>query len=135
MVAYSFQPEFVDPILSGRKCQTIRAVARRRHAVQGDSLQLYTGMRTKKCRLIGTAFCASVKPITLYLPDPRRASFDAVKIADMPLRSSWSKLDRFAKKDGFRDWRELRSFWREHHDNCERFDGLLITWRAFKAMR
>ena len=53
MVAYSLKPRFIPPILSGAKRQTIRAISRRRHAIPGETLQLYTGMRTKQCRLIG----------------------------------------------------------------------------------
>ena len=47
MVAFSFKAQFADLVASGKKTQTIRQTAR---AKPGDRLQLYTGMRTKKCR-------------------------------------------------------------------------------------
>ena len=62
MVAYNFQPEFVAPIQSGVKTQTIRRSAR---CKTGDELQLFTGQRTKACRQIGTATCAICEPITI----------------------------------------------------------------------
>lgn len=83
MVAYSFRPQFVGPITVGLglsfvnsfgvtpptirpKQQTIRAHGKRRHARPGDELQLYTGMRTKACRLIGRARCSEVQRIILW---------------------------------------------------------------------
>jgi hypothetical protein len=52
MVAYNFRSQFVHPIRNGTKIHTIRKIGKRPHAAVGDSLQLYTGMRTKKCRKI-----------------------------------------------------------------------------------
>ena len=48
VVALNFKQQFIPPILSGAKRQTIRAIGRRRHAIPGETLQLYTGMRTKR---------------------------------------------------------------------------------------
>jgi hypothetical protein len=62
MVAYSFQPMFELPIVLGTKRQTIRAAGKRRHARAGDTLQLYLGMRTPRCRLLATASCADIRP-------------------------------------------------------------------------
>jgi hypothetical protein len=121
MVAYSFQPMFIDPILEGTKCQTIRPVGKRRHAVAGDQLQLYTGMRTKHCRLIRTVRCLSVSPITLYL------SKDEILTL---VEDGWGDftVDTFARRDGFQNWEELKAFWAKHHKGVDVFDGLLIRW-------
>jgi hypothetical protein len=67
MVAYSFKRQFVDPIRSGTKAQTIRGRRIRPHAVPGDALQLYCGMRTKGCFLIARATCREVSPIRIVL--------------------------------------------------------------------
>lgn len=77
MVAYSFRQRFVAPIQVGLgtiehipgteyapKRQTIRA-NRKRHARPGEELQLYCGMRTKGCFLIGRARCTSVSGVRL----------------------------------------------------------------------
>lgn len=124
MVAYSFQKQFVAPILAGAKCQTIRA-DRRRHARIGESLQLYTGMRTKQCRLIGLAKCHGVSPITINMET------NSVLTTEGELHG-WGKLDEFAEKDGFDSWLMMRAFWRDHHPSIVIFSGVLIQWSQFR---
>lgn len=46
MVAYNFQARFAAAIEAGEKAITIRSIGRRRHARNGERLQLYTGQRT-----------------------------------------------------------------------------------------
>lgn len=125
MVAYSFQRRFVGPIRSGAKAQTVRA-DRKRHARQGEALQLYTGMRTTNCKLIGRAICASVEPI--------RFDFDAqdVTIGANPPMTDLAQLDAFSQADGFEDFRGLVEFWRDHHSGVQQWEGVLIRWRDFQ---
>jgi hypothetical protein len=126
MVAYSFQPRFVYPILAGHKRQTIRA-DRKRHARDGEALQLYTGQRTRECRLLGRAVCESTWPIVL---DFEKA---VVRGVNFNLTQKTS-LDRFARDDGFTDWAAMVAFWQENHDLSEPvFTGVIIRWRDFKA--
>lgn len=129
MVAYSFQAQFADPIRMGGKRQTVRAprLGRGRHARPGEALQLYTGMRTRQCRLIARATCEEAAPITLVFND-RTYPGDQVWIARGP--TIWQgDLDPFAQSDGFKDWAELRAFWRTHHGAIARFEGVIIRWR------
>lgn len=120
MVAYSFRPRFVDLIASGAKRQTIRA-DRKRHALAGEELQLYTGMRTRSCRLIGRAPCVHVGPVQIDL----RAA-----IVETPEHrySSETGLDVFARRDGFQDWYDMRRFWLAEHPGTPIFSGVLIVW-------
>lgn len=130
VVAYSFKPRFIDPILSGRKQQTIRAVGRRRHARGGDDLQLYTGMRTRACRLIGRAVCIEAGRITL------RFGRDTAAVLHGGLGDISLKPDLFAQQDGFSGWKELEAFWEIEHAaefQAGRFDGVMIVWRGFAA--
>jgi hypothetical protein len=71
MVAYSFKPRFEMPIVTLRKTGTIRAHGRRRHARPGERLQLYTGMRTRSCRLLATAECQSSDRLRVWFDTPR----------------------------------------------------------------
>jgi hypothetical protein len=127
MVAYSFKPRFAAPILAGTKIGTIRP-DRRRHARPGETLQLYTGMRTRQCRLIKTARCVAVDRIRLYF----RPDFTAVVIGE-PGNTAGDRtqviedLDGFARGDGFADWSDLTAFWRETHGQNQ-FDGIWIRW-------
>lgn len=119
MVAYSFQPRFVDPILTGTKTQTIRAIGRRRHVVPGELLQLYRGMRTKHCKLIIQAQCASV----------RRIELDFVRERYRIEGGPWRPISRiFAETDGFASVDDMMQFWHKHHRGVEMFRGVIITW-------
>lgn len=125
MVAYSFQPQFVAPILSGRKCQTVRAHGKRRHARVGERLQIYTGMRTRSCRLQGVAECNAVEGIEMRLTEAPVVIVGAISHRDRVA------LDVFAQLDGFEHWNALVAFWRKHHPGVDVFDGVLIGWRDF----
>lgn len=130
MVAYSFQPQFIDPILSERKTQTIRAVGKRRHARPGEALQLYTAMRTKQCRIVGRAVCLSVSPIKISFS--KMYPGDVITLDGAP-RIWQGDLDPFAIADGFTSWAEMRQFWEKHHPSLLQFHGFLIRWKDLKA--
>lgn len=147
MPAYSFMRRFVDPIRVGLgllkvsppdnlprpKRQTIRAVGKRRHARVGETVQLYTGMRTKNCELIGNARCTAVQGVHLKWsewqsfftfdvwqpePDTYKRHGDLLAIADM---------DAFARADGFDSFADMEKFWQATH-GLATFEGLLIQW-------
>lgn len=129
MVAYSFKARFAAPILAGTKTQTIRA-DRRRHARPGEELQLYTGMRTKQCKLIRVARCVSVSDVRLRFGDDAMVAEkagsswgDAHYVARSP-----KHLDAFAMDDGFTNWADMRAFWAKEHPGTEEFEGVLIRW-------
>lgn len=123
MVAYSFRKQFAEPILAGTKGGTIRA-DRKRHARPGEELQLYTGMRTKQCRLITRQTCLDAHPVAFNFP------VDAVllTIHRHPLKR-FDLLDVFARFDGFPDWAALKAFWSEEHGaDLKPFAGVHIRW-------
>jgi hypothetical protein len=135
MVAYSFKRQFVAPILVGLgvdkldlvrrpkavvailsslsvrprpKRQTIRADGLKRHARPGEELQLYCGMRTKGCFLIGRAHCIEVLPIAIEIEAPRitlNTGRDRVHLTTL------RELDAFAQADGFASYEEMGLFW------------------------
>jgi hypothetical protein len=157
MVAYSFQRRFVAPICTGLgreiprgffetmqtdhtpKRQTIRK-DRKRHARPGELMQLYHGMRTRQCFLIGEARCISANEI--------RINFNMHPVIDVLTSQGWERyagdnLDAFARRDGFSNWNDMSAFWREQHpkmfsefiapvDNPHhgRFGGVIICWEA-----
>lgn len=131
MVAYSFKKRFAPPIIAGlqpgplvdgMKRQTIRA-DRKRHARPGEELQLYTGMRTRSCQLLGRASCISVQPIRLLL-----GPASAVEIGGEPSITGAKALDLFACLDGFSDWPDLCAFWAAEHEALTDLSGQLIRW-------
>jgi len=94
MPAYNFQARFVTMILDGTKRQTIRRW-RKRPTKSGDVLKLYTGMRTKACRLVKVVDCTSVVPVGIY------PEFGQVRLNGrlLPL----NEMIRFIEQDGFFD--------------------------------
>jgi hypothetical protein len=119
MVAYSFKRQFVDPIRSGTKAQTIRGRRIMPHAVPGDALQLYCGMRTKGCFLIARATCREVSPIRIVLRT-WEIEIDGEELTP-------PEKARLARADGFHDWIEMRGFWRREHGFAV-FEGVIIKW-------
>jgi len=68
----SFMKCWKDKVRSGEKRQTIRAKGKRVYKV-GDTLHLFTGMRTKSCERLGRAKCMGVA--TLRFEGPERWRF------------------------------------------------------------
>lgn len=126
MTAYSFKKRFAEPILAGIKAQTICA-DRKRHARPGEEIQLYTGMRTKQCKLIGRSTCFEVQPIQLVLYG--RGAVVVNEGNGNHTHYIDSALNEFARDDGFKDWDEMKGFWHDEHDAADEFTGMLIRWR------
>jgi hypothetical protein len=124
MVAYSFKRQFIEPIQSGAKQQTIRA-DRKRHANAGEALQLYSGMRTRQCVLIGRATCLSIQPIRIEVENAV-VGFQSGRTLTMI-----DELDDFARMDGFDRWATMRAFWSDNHSDVPIFSGVLIRWCGF----
>ena len=125
MPALNFQARFADPVETHTKRQTIRRVWKRPIKV-GDTLYLYTGMRTKRCRKLRTAVCLDVIPIKIFHD---HIDFK-MKAVNMGL---WKKqaeldwlLDQFARRDGFDSWEEMRDWFKNRYGLP--FEGVLITW-------
>lgn len=130
MPAYSFKKRFADPILSNQKLQTIREVGKRRHARAGERIQIYTGMRTKQCKLIATRICSSVHQILLLIM-PRQeieARIDGKVLGEL-------ELNALVRADGFEDVADMWKFWRDNHKGVDKFDGLLIKWEPGRDYR
>lgn len=118
MVAYSFKPSFIDPILAGTKGGTIRQ-ERKRHARPGEEVQLYYGMRTKNCRLIARKTCLASDPIRLDF------IFGIVTLGALVIDGD--AIDAFARFDGFEDWKEMARWWGWTH-GAPLFEGRHIRW-------
>ena len=137
MVAYSFKQRFIRRIETGlgirtdedftllhpAKTQTIRAEGKRRHAKPGEVLQLYYGMRTRQCKLIGVAKCVEVLPIIIW---------DTFAIIVDGKVLTARQIKKFASADGFDDLDDMRLFWKAEHGAFEKFEGRLIKWEPIR---
>lgn len=146
MVAYSFKRRFVNPIRAGLdpaskdggavyvgselhnpKRQTIRA-DRRRHVRPGEEIQLFCGMRTRDCFLIGRARCVEVEPIYIEIERP------LVWVGKSDRMRTLQRLNEFARRDGFEDYKDFAMFWyEEHHESMNDFHGVIIRWEPLDA--
>jgi hypothetical protein len=120
MPAYNFQKQFAPAVKRGEKHQTIRAKRKNRPRV-GQMAYLYTGMRTKKCRLLKKARIKAVYDV--------RIDHNSVRIFG---KGSWMtsdyQLDTFAWHDGFYRWEEMIAWFNATHGLP--FHGDLIIWES-----
>lgn len=65
MPALPFQPSLIDAVMRGTKPGTVRQVRQRHPIKPGDTLHLFTGMRTPKCKRHGEHTCVKVYPIAI----------------------------------------------------------------------
>jgi hypothetical protein len=126
---YNFKPRFVEFILSGAKTHTIRDI-RKYPAKPGDTLHLYTGLRTKKTKLLLRVRCVKVEEIKI-VETVRMGIDNGVinrKCAAVAIDDQWLSLDEqeaLARRDGFSDFYEFVTFW----DGRLPFQGHIIHWR------
>jgi hypothetical protein len=138
MVAYSFQKRFVGhlqaglepgPWVPGMKRHTLRLPRRNGHARPEQPVQLYTGMRTRQCRLVGRAVARAQIPVRIYVgdgqpftlarsdgpaPRSRVAGLAPVvqQLLDMPPHVLLGRddMEAFARSDGFADAVAMEAF-------------------------
>ncbi len=133
MPALNFQDRFAPDVESGIKTQTIRAFRRDGNDPgAGDTLYLYTGMRTKACRRLGETVCERARRI--YMAMDRVAIMNEDGGGD--LLTDHDALCAFAAADGFRGimrpWLDMRCWFEQAHKSRGAYGlsfwGLLIEW-------
>lgn len=117
MPAYNFKSQFAEVVASGTKSCTIRP--KRKHPTKpGDQLKLYSGMRTKQCRLLREATCTSVQSVRI---SANGIELDGVKMAA-------SDELALAQADGFTSVAEMLSFFSTVYDGLPIENMELIRW-------
>ena len=119
MTLYNFDAGFAAKFRWGEKCQTIRGRRKNRPKV-GQMAICYQGLRTKKCRKLGSWFIISVQHVIIY---ERGISVGRYSVGLDRVPDKW--LDAFAQMDGFMEWEELREYFRPRGWP---FCGDLIMW-------
>ena len=116
MAILNFQKQFADAIKDGSKCQTIRK--RRKYPIKkGDTLYLYTGLRTKNAEKLKEIKCSDVLKVKM---DWKKVALPAIVINYLEY------LDEFAIADGFEDWTEMINWFESVHGIP--FEGDIIMW-------
>lgn len=110
MPAYNFKARFAPLVESGEKRQTIRK-PRKRPTVAGDRLKLYTGMRTKACRLFFFGTCQSVEPVVIDIRETVQL-FPAPYVEVAGKLLPYSDMLALAEADGFSSVWEMVEFFK-----------------------
>lgn len=105
MPAYNFQGKFASKILDRSKFHTIRH-KRKRPTRAGDRLMLFTGMRTKSCKLVARTRCVKVEPINIY--PGQRVLLNEVWLNHI-------EIVALANADGFENIAKFFEFFEEHY--------------------
>ena len=122
MPALNFQRQFATAVESGEKRQTIRAYRKGgRDPKPGDTLYLYTGMRTKQCRRLCVVRCLSADPVRIDA-----LGYDRLPHSLHGDRREGPSPDSFARRDGFANFAEMRDWFQKTHGLP--FSGLRISW-------
>ena len=115
MPAINFKKQFAPMVEAGVKRQTIRPMRKNRFLC-GDTLYLYTGMRTKQCHKLGETKCLHVHEV--------RMTESGMKLDGVALAPSG--IDQLARDDGFHGVEDFREFFRNQYGFP--FHGQLIKW-------
>lgn len=116
MPAYNFKAQFAVLVESGEKRQTVRR-KRKRPTRTGDTLFLYTGLRTAKARLLRKDRCAMVKSIYISR---------GITVIGGEMLLSQAEYEAFARADGFATHQDFLMFFQEAYGLP--FEGEVITW-------
>lgn len=114
---YGFDALHADSVAEGTKRQTVRPARKSGHAVPGDTLRLWTGLRTKSARFLREAVCASADPVTICTGEPIEVFVGGRRV----------DVVSFAKDSGFDSPEDMASFYRAKHGE-DVFSGMLIRW-------
>jgi len=125
---YNFNKQFADDVESGKKRQTIRKKGKRRPPNVGEHLQLYTGMRTKVCRLLSREICKGISEI-IIIPRNKLVSFYSSSLGYFIMLNTYSpELTLLVEKDGFKSIDHFFEWFEKEVDESGLFVGHLIEW-------
>lgn len=119
----NFKASFAPMVESGRKPHTIRALRKDGNdPLPGDTLHLYTGLRTKAVRLLRREVCDYTRDIMIQ---PSSGDVHHVLLGGREL--SQDDIDLLARVDGFAAASDFIGFFEAAHGLP--FTGVLIGWR------
>lgn len=105
MPAYNFMPQFASLVENGEKTMTIRKTDR--GAKPGDTAFLYTGQRTKSCRLLGKGTIVHVNRVKIGRMSNGQPYADVISGSGKTARFERGWLDVFAHCEGFASGEEF----------------------------
>lgn len=121
----NFRQQFAPLIERDEKRQTIRKTrADGKTPKPGETVYLYTGLRTKQVRKLGERIVVESFHVHMDLED-----LSARCIVSNGVRLHLGEADAFARLDGFDSALQmLQWFKKTHQENA--FDGFCVRWRS-----
>jgi hypothetical protein len=113
MASFDFKARFVPLIRSNLKVQTIRS---KKRCSVGDTMHLFTGLRTKRCERIANVQCMLTDYVHL---EPSGITFGN--------KGNHPDCDGFAQLDGFRDFDDMLA-WFQAAYATQHFIGTVHRW-------
>lgn len=104
-----FKKRFVEPILIGTKVHTIRKPRKIKPKI-GETLHMYTGLRTPNCQVISKKEKLISKQKIRIRVCRTRDSFDVEIFVD-GRKLQWSEMHKVAEFDGFKDLFDFCNYW------------------------
>lgn len=133
MPLINFKKQFATAVAMGSKCQTIRKT-RVTPIKKGDTLHLYSGLRTKEREKLLVAKCKSVQDIEIGFRETvqfeksdgkvRTIQNGSIKVTIDSKILSKDQLEGLAKADGFKDIYEFADFFKDRAENTGKADDL-----------
>ena len=121
MTAYNFSEQFAPAVEAGLKLQTIRKTDK--DAMVGGIAQLYTGQRTKQCKLLGTGTITSISRIVLF-DDSCQIEGILFMFSEVP--NIIARADGFATYEHMAEW--FRNTYKISSLDETPFDGFIHAW-------
>jgi hypothetical protein len=121
-VVFNFKRQFAESVATGAKRQTIRLHRKDGRVPRlGETVKLYTGLRTKATRLLATGTVSDCFAVEI---DPARGK---VKIRGIGL-ASWM-ADDFARRDGFENALTMADWFASQYGKAALpFSGYCTRW-------
>jgi hypothetical protein len=126
MPALNFIKAFAHKVEHGEKHCTIRKRGKKSPPKVGSQLKLYTGMRSKSCRLLCVVTVNSVLQIKI-IP----ASFEVFIKDKEEFKLGADLIWAMATDDGFKSISDFFKFFAAQSDEHGVFEGYLISWEPF----
>lgn len=105
-----FKERFVEPTLLGTKVFTLRNKRKNQPKI-GETLFMYTGLRTNKCRKISDKEkLISTQEVLIYISRGLDMSFSISITVDNRMLS-WDEVESFVRYDGFVDREDFANYW------------------------
>lgn len=112
-----FKKQFVQPILVGTKILTLRKPRKVKPKI-GETLYMYTALRTKHCQHITSAHTLkSVQQVSIsILADDENECYKIICIIDGKTMT-YAKVKKLAVLDGFKNVTEWMHYWLDGKDS------------------